>query len=124
MTPDFEKNQQIEREPSISEILALSPEEKIRAIRHRIATKEYETPIYVDFDHEPEPDRTAIHLYLTEEEIAFLYLLLDEKERHCRGIIKRNANYPTYNAKALRSDEKQKATIARIEALRAQITDQ
>ena len=113
-----------ERELSISEIAKLPPNERLRAIRHRIATAEYEGQ---GEEENPEPvehtDRHTIHLHLSEDEIELLYRLLDEKERQAKAILKRNEDFPTYNAKALRSEERQNELIRKIEYIRAQITD-
>lgn len=112
-----------DRELTMSEIAQLPPEERLRAIRHRVATAEYEGRDDETSEGVEHPDRRTIHLLLSEEEIELMYRLLDEKERQARAILKRNEDYPTYNAKALRSNEKQNELIRKIEYIRAQITD-
>lgn len=114
----------IDREYTLTELANLPPDERLRALRHRIATKEYEEQDYTFESADEPPSKQVLHLYFTEEEIALLYRLLDEKERQARAIIQRNADYPTYNTRAVRSNNKQEALIQMIESIRSKITDQ
>lgn len=100
--------------------------DRIRAIRQKIAEQECFSPEseYSDEPEDTREDRLLLHVRLSDDDLALLFQILEEKEKQCRAIIKRNTDYPTYNARALRSDLKQNALIDRIEYIRSQFTDQ